>query len=112
MANERYFSILDRLIAKSRNRELDWKEGVFPQSFQVSFPNYSLTLGPQFRGNTKDYVVTILNSEGTAIDEFSDVDLGDGYFAQMDELYQSARRQALGVDKALDEILQELDDDN
>jgi hypothetical protein len=109
MANDKYAQIVDRLIYKTNQREIEWKEGVYPGAFQVSFPNYSLTLIPrEGQDDTTDYIIGIIDSDGHTIDTFSDVDLGGDYYAKMAELYQNARRQALGVDKALDEILDEL----
>ena len=97
-------------FSKTASNELEWKEGVYSASFQVSFPNYSLTLSENQRERGGyDYVISILDADGSIIDTFSDIDLGEGYYSKMVELYQNARRQALGVDKALDEILNELD---
>jgi hypothetical protein len=110
MANDKYYKILERLINKTENGELEWKEGVYPETFQVAFSNYSLTVGQRSgEDDTLDYVISIRDASGNVIDTFSDVDLGSGYFKTMGELYENARRQALGVDKALDEILNDLD---
>jgi hypothetical protein len=109
MVNNKYLQIVDRLIYKTNQRDIEWKEGVYPGAFQVSFPNYSLTLAPcEGEHGDTDYVIAVIDSDGNTIDTFSDVDLGGDYFPKLAELYQNARRQALGVDKALDEILDEL----
>lgn len=110
MTNDKYYALVDRLISKTNQEAVDWKESGFPNGFQVSFPNYSLILSEQEDDvGSVDYVVRIIDSNGTVIDRFSDADLGGEYFSRMSELYQRARRQSLGVDKALDEILSELE---
>jgi hypothetical protein len=114
MAADKYQQLVERLAVKTDQGEVYWKEAAGPDTFQISFPNYSLTLSSQNRQGSILYVISILNSEGRTVDSFSDEDLdGDGrggrYFTMMGELYHNARRQALGVDKALDEILGQLD---
>jgi hypothetical protein len=110
MANEKYQKIVDRLIDRTAKRQIEWKEGVNSGVFQVSFPNYSLILGQHdMVTGSFDYIISIIDADGNTIDTFSDIDLGGDYYPKMGELYQNARRQALGVDKALDEILDELD---
>jgi len=111
MANEKYQQIVDRLIDRTERHEIEWKEGVTSGVFQVSFPNYSLTLGQHdMVTGSFDYIISIIDAAGNVIDTFSDADLGGDYYPRMGDLYQNARRQALGVDMALDEILDELDD--
>jgi hypothetical protein len=113
MAADKYQHLVERLVAKTDRGEVDWKEAAGSDTFQVSFANYSLTLSvSQNREGSTLYVISILNSEGRTVDSFSDEDLDDGggrYYPIMGELYHKARRQALGVDKALDEILGQLD---
>jgi hypothetical protein len=116
-AAEKYQKLVERLVHKTDAHELDWKEKetAEPDSFQVSFANYSIILSELYPrgGDTPDYIVSILNSEGTLIEPFSDVFMlnatGGDYYSILSGLYRDARRKALGVDNALDEILNELD---
>jgi hypothetical protein len=60
---------------------------------------------------SEDYVLTILNSEGTVIEQAADTDFANRLqdaLPMMSEMYSAARRQALGVDGAIDDILGEL----
>jgi hypothetical protein len=68
--------------------------------------------------DTIDYFIEIVNEDGRTIDRFSDVTLEKtdpspqdhpGHFITMKDLFDVARRKALGVDQALDEILRNLD---
>ncbi|MGA8551587.1 MAG: hypothetical protein WB678_15260 [Stellaceae bacterium] len=119
METEKYQELVKRLIDKTNRREIDWKESSFSGVYQVAFSNYSITIGEESspRQSAPDYVISIINSDGNTMDSFSDVTLDAGrdperglnYFEILRDLYGKARRQALGVDKALDEILNELD---
>ncbi|SRR6266404_7848748 len=114
MAYEKYQRLVQKLLERTDKNELQWKETASPETFQVSFSNYSLTLSEQTSGSgPSDFVVTIINSAGDLVDSFSDVLLDEGhgatYYRSMGELHQKARRQALGVDQAIDEILDDLE---
>jgi hypothetical protein len=93
------------LVEQTSSGKLDWKETAGRDVFQVSFPNYSILLSEEKtqRGSSPDYVISIKNSNGTTIDSFSDVTLGqetnESYFEKMRELYTAARRKALGSTK-------------
>lgn len=65
--------------------------------------------------NAVDYVVRIYNHEGKMIEEVADTDFGQDYpeiYKAMSEMYDTARRIAMGVEEALDEILGELKDED
>jgi hypothetical protein len=112
-ASEKYRELIDRLSNKTEADELKWRETANPNMFQVSFPNYSITISKE-----KDpleifeyiIIVGIVNSEGKGVDLFTQHDIGSNYAGQLSNLYQKARRQALGAEKALDEILNALKD--
>jgi hypothetical protein len=110
MAFDKYKQLVDRLSQKTLNKELTWKESAQANAFQVSFTNYSVSFSEQGAG--PDYSIAIINSSGEVVDTFTDVDLDEGkgtaYFRKMGDLFQTARRQALGVDQAIDEILDDL----
>ncbi|MGD9616870.1 MAG: hypothetical protein AB7H90_17300 [Alphaproteobacteria bacterium] len=115
MSNNKYTQILHLLVEQTDNGKLDWKETGNESAFLVSFPNYSLMLSEKKARDSDmpDYVISIINSEGKTVDEFSDVSLGTEYsgedfFRLMRELFNKARRRALGVDEALNDILAHL----
>lgn len=116
----KYLQLLDRLIKKTEAGELKWEETAASNAFQVSFPNYTVILSEVESGDDAiDYVVELVNSDGRIIDRFSDVTLQQTdpntsgerllHFNRMKGLFEASRRQALGVDQALDELLRELD---
>jgi hypothetical protein len=113
MEGEKYKRLIKGLVDKTDRHELDWKEAAPANAFQVSFANYSIMImKTENHQGSNLYITRILNSDGDVIDDFSDEELtqtiGDYYYNVMDTLYLKIRRQVLGVDKALDEILNEL----
>jgi hypothetical protein len=63
------------------------------------------------RTTSDDVVITLRNAEGTVVESFDDTDLQDSFpdaLSVMSDLFIRARRQALGADKAIDDILQAL----
>ena len=115
MRSEKYGQLIDRLIAKTNRGELDWKEGVYPKSFQVSFPKYSLVL--RERDYTADFgreiTITMLDMFGKVIDTISNLEVdAEGaekpYRRRMADLFMAVRQQAFRADKAVEEILSEL----
>lgn len=110
MADDKLRKLINRLLDKTRAAELHWSETPSKEAFQVSFPSYSVEV------DCSDEVtyLRVYNSEGRIIDETSDRaimfdDFGSNFQSgdveKIQELYRLARRQALGVDRALEELL-------
>lgn len=108
MSSKKYLQLIDKLMDKTGEGQLDWRETAWSETFQVSFTNYSITLSQVHANGTLGYVDHILNYEGRTVDSFSDDDLKPEGLDRMAELYQKARRRALNADNALDEILSQL----
>lgn len=123
MTGDQHAILIKKLLDKSRVRELAWKEGIYTNSFQISFRNNAVLVQPikgRHPANT-DYEFMLLNDQGEVVDSFTDEDLknvfpngpafGESWYAVCKEIYDLARRRALGADKVMEEILTELDDD-
>jgi hypothetical protein len=107
MADNKLTKILMELVQKTDKGSLAWEPTAEEGVYQVSFPRFTVQLSP----NGPDIVLSILNSEGTIIEEAADAEFSDHIpapYQTMKKLYANARRQALGVDAALDELLDEL----
>nr|CDQ33966.1 hypothetical protein BN993_03417 [Virgibacillus halodenitrificans] len=117
MGNEKVWLLIQKLFDKTSRGEVAWKETESKLDYQVSFSSYSVRIGERESNiqNNVDYVIFIINEEGDIVEAVNDVVLNDnGYgdaYAVMGRLFSSARRKARGVDKALDDLLGELDDD-
>jgi len=120
MAMEKQKQIIKLLIHKTSKSEVDWKSTIKNNEFQVSFAKSGLRIvASEGEGDTTDYYIILLNEDGSIVDSFSDVDLDTEnreqnikpkWFPILKELFDSARRTALGSEKIMDDILIELGD--
>lgn len=105
--------LIHKLIAKSGLDEIEWEKTAFPSTFRASFPTYSVSIALDeiLATGSSEYVCYIHDASGKLIDRFSHADLaalnrlGETSFELMQDLYELARRRALGTDQALDDLL-------
>lgn len=108
MSYPKIATLISTLLKQTSNGELQWAQTERPATFQASFPRYTVRIYPV----NNDYVLQILNDQGDTVEEIADPDLRDVMedpYRTMGELHDSARRNAMGVESALDEILNFLD---
>jgi hypothetical protein len=119
MSDDRLIKMLYLLKERTENKKISWEETVNENIYQSAFPKYTIQIG--YYSNTDsfskrvDYFIRILDEDNKVIEDAKDDDLKgelDNPFEIMESLYRSARRQAMGVDKALDNILSELENNN
>ncbi len=116
MSYEKVGRLIDSLYNNTKSADITWEESEKDGTYQVSFPKYSVRIFNRFNEHeydTKDYFIQIINENGIVIDEVSDIDVKEviqDAFYKMKEIHDLARRQALGVDEALDAILGNLDE--
>lgn len=105
--------LVEALLTQTESGSLQWSTTEKSDTFQASFPRYSVRLYPEETNNIEfDYVLQILNDLGEIVEEVSDPDLIDVMqtpFTKMRNLHESARRSAMGVESALDDILNYLE---
>ncbi|EJN18241.1 hypothetical protein [Pseudomonas sp. GM80] len=114
MTDSKIVRIIKGVDRQTKSGKIDWEITETENVFQASFPNYSIRLSYDELEFGNDYWLTIINNEGIVIESVSDVKLKDefeGAYKFMESLYANARRVALGVDKALDDLLSIFDDD-
>ncbi|RLU07405.1 hypothetical protein CS078_10325 [Pseudomonas prosekii] len=114
MSHEKIARIVMGVIRRTGDGKIDWETTERTGVFQASFPNYSIRLSTIEGDLGVDYWFAIINNEGATIERVSDVDLSsniEAAFEEMGNLYSAARRIALGVEKALDELLEIIDRD-
>ena len=123
MVDPKLTLLLRRLHKKTLESKVPWERTVDEGVFQASFKGYSVILfsrptkQPEPDPNAIDYVLQIFNEDGVLVEEVDDLDfdkneLGQFPYIMMDEIYTSARRTVMGVDKAIDTLLKALDEDN
>lgn len=107
------------LLTRTKQGRVTWVPTEKLDVFEVDFPDYSIRIAraPMFSGGTREACkIEIYNNEGRLIDAATSYKMEkDGGFPEgenitgvLDELYELARRQALGTDRALDELLSRL----
>jgi hypothetical protein len=109
MSYPKIAKLVQVLLTQTEHGSLQWSTTESSDMFQASFPRYSVRLYKEVRNHMEvDYVLQILNDFGEIVEEVSDpdlVDVLDTPFNKMRDLHESARRSAMGVESALDDIL-------
>jgi len=113
--------LIQQLLARSNEGKVKWEKTVNSAVYQAAFPHYSVRTFSRFNPEVdeNDYFLQIFNEEGELVEEISDGDLHvmlgqtavPNAFKIMKDLYEVARRTAMGVEAALDTILAELEVD-
>src|SRR5262245_40054636 len=115
MPYDKMVRLLTQLRKKSEAGVVDWQPTSEDDTYQASFPNYTVRILERLARDEIDIVLQILNEEGRLIEEVSDPQLNkiapfEGQaFGFMRDLHQMARRKAMKVDVALDQILSDLE---
>lgn len=112
MADRKLLKLILALSDKTERKLISWVETNEPGKFSASFSNYSVLL---YRSDSEnnDVVFVIQNKDGHIVEEVTDTsfstnDLSDGPYIFFSNFYSSVRRNAMGIDTALDSILEEL----
>jgi hypothetical protein len=96
MADDKIVRLVRLLFEKTKAGEIGWEETSNLNIFQCSVSNYSILISRQ--------TLTVCDEEGKIIEEVDGLaPLQEG--VRLSELFELARRQAMGVERALDEIL-------
>ena len=123
MAYKELVELAYGLYKRTNSGKINWGETVEEDVYQASLANYSVRISLEDSETTapNDVRITIINSEGSVIESFTDVDLRDEWHGNLEidespyvimlNMYEIARRTALGSEKAIRDILKELDDD-
>ena len=117
MSYEKIARLVTALSLKTENHELAWNETEKEGTYETSFPNYSVRIS---RNEKLDYnenlmpiiLLELTNQNGEIIEQIDDEDLRNllqDPYPLMKNMYDTARRQAMGVEDALDAILNIID---
>ena len=129
MATEKVSQLIRKLLQQTREARVKWEKTASPGVFLAAFPDYTIRIRREvnvtrempemfplsvvsvgMRGKEVkeiSFVMAILNADGDVIDEVNDKEL-----EEVKSVYEHARRQALGADKAVDELLAALESGN
>jgi hypothetical protein len=109
---DRLAKLVQRLHEKSRRGEIAWRKNA-SGNFEASFPSYTIEVYSLPYGQGL-WGVRIFNEDGEFVEGVNDYDLsqhvpGQPWEDVLREIYNIARRKALRVDEALDELIVELE---
>lgn len=112
--------LVESLYSKTIQFELSWIKATGGKGFECSIGSYLVSIYAQ-EGEfaTNDIYLKVRTQNWEDVDEFSDLDISAdgarptlGGFSNhsdlMEELFNIARRQARGADKAIDDLLEML----
>ena len=113
MIPDQYTNILNNLLHKSRNGQVNWLSTADDKEFLVQFSSFSLSIRiwwDEFN-STAEIMVKLRDNSGNVLDTFSEGEDGPGW-SLLEELFGAARRKALRIDEAIGEIEKELEVDD
>jgi hypothetical protein len=102
----RWNSIMEKLLNRTINNKLEWKETNNEKMIMVQVGDYYIFLEKAVMEDS--YLIILENLEGKRLENFS-VDDEYDIFGIVSEVYAAGKRAAAGVDKALKEIEEDLD---
>lgn len=112
MADPKLLTLVTRLLKRTSEGKITWQVTNKEDVYEAQFSNFTVRLFYE----SPDYIIQIFNNQNELIEELKDTDFrgqlieGEGYFTAFDKLYKLARRQAHGVERAIDRLLAELGD--
>lgn len=99
--------ILTKLLERTNQEKVNWKTTANDQAFVAALGNTSVMIQGYSQGAP---TLKILNKAGSEIEVLDGDDpSGVDWRYELNLLYRSARRVALGVDSQLDDLMRELE---
>jgi hypothetical protein len=117
MADNKSADLIVKLRNKTLSGDVSWEGTENEGVFQAALTNYTLqilTRRTPYQSGGSEFVLKIFNGEAQLIDEIADTDIQEHISNAseiMSDLYQRARSIAMGLDKAIDNIISELGED-
>jgi hypothetical protein len=119
---ERHAKLANTLLSGTKNRTVKWYIDEWGQNrLTADRAGYKITVEQDENAeNEPIIIISVRSKDGSVIDSFDDTDLvGEtpsesgltSYWQVMSQLQQTAYRQAVGADDALDKIITDLEDD-
>lgn len=98
---DRFGKLIDRLAEKTANDAVSWVAGEQDNCYQANFAAFSVELELKH----EYYWIHLYDETGRVIESISSSRLDAEHQGRLRDLYGVARRKALNVDKAFDDIL-------
>lgn len=108
MTLESRFYLLNALIEKTQAAKISWEDGPLAESFYAKIGQFAVAIRPV----RDDFVLVLFNEDGEIVENISDRAFSEeGYdtaYTAMKLLYTQAKRNALGTDKIVMSMIDEL----
>jgi hypothetical protein len=104
---EPYNEVIYGLLTKSKANGVAWSTTTDDNTFVVYFNKFNLSICHNYNSGEAWINVELIDNDGNSIDGFF-IEEGDNDWGKVNELYTLARRSALSIDIAIQEILTEL----
>lgn len=111
MADEKVVKLIRGLSKQTLAGKVGWEATEREGVFQVSYPNYSIRISIKEMDRGDDVWLTIINDVGDVVESVSDMTIKGSLpnaYSIMSNIYSEARRVAMGVNAAIDEILNDM----
>jgi hypothetical protein len=129
MADDKIVTLAKRIQERTKEGALRWEVTARENTFQVAFPESVVQISRWLDSRGREgYALRILNAEGLVLEDITEHTLQDvlrqsmtaheGFLGEpspemaarriMEDIYTSARRIALGTDRALEDLIKRL----
>jgi len=110
--DKKLITVMARLYSKTKADVVDWEPSEDANIFAVKFSDYTISLVRMLATPThaEAFNLSIANSDGAVIQEMDSSTARDNGFPDMSDLFYRARRHAVDLNSALEDILKDLDD--
>ena len=110
--DKKLITVMNKLYARTKADVVDWEPSEDPNIYAVKFADYSISIErvPEAENAPESFNFSIANSDGLVIQEVDNNLAKKNGFADMKDLFDRARRRAVDLNGALDDLLSELDE--
>ena len=108
MDQYKLLDIADKLLARSKLGAVDWQVSEVEKTYMVTY-THSAFLVSSDELSPNYYRISAINEDEVEVDSLEFQDSNDDAYTLVSTLYGLAKRQAMGVDKVLDTLLQEIE---
>ena len=110
--DKKLLTVLNKIHARTKTDVLEWEPSEDPNVFAAKVADYTISIerAPETARSPESFNVSIANSDGLVIEELDSYLAAKSGFDNMKEIFERARRHALDINGALDDLIRELDD--
>ena len=110
--DEKLIVMMNKIYARTKADALDWEPSEDPNIFAVKFADYTVSIErtEETEKAPEGFNLSIANNDGLVIEELHSYSASKNGFTDMKDLFDRARRHAVDINGALDDLIRELDE--